>query len=202
VSGTPRAIVDASELPTVTFGVQDLGWWSTVAFMLIEGTTIVACLVCHLYLRQNFSTWPPTIPPKLGVATANTLLLLALTVPMLWAGQAARRLDLGRVRLGLTIDVVLSAVVVVLRFYEFGALNVRWDQNAYGSTAWASVGLHTSLLIMDFLETLVLTLIFYLGPVEKKHFSDTDDSAMYQVFLSLIYVPVYLLVFLLPRWTQ
>jgi cytochrome c oxidase subunit III len=202
MSGTPRAVIDASELPTVTFGIQDVSWWSTVAFMLIEGTTIVASLVCHLYLRQNVSPWPPTIPPDLGIATANTLLLLALIAPMLWAGRAARRLDLRRVRLGLTIDLVLSAVVVVLRFYEFGALNVRWDQNAYGSAAWVSVGLHTSLLIMDFLETLVLTLIFYIGPVEKKHFSDTDDSAMYQVFLSLIYVPVYLLIFLLPRFTR
>ena len=91
---------------------------------------------------------------------------------------------------------------MVLRCYEFGALNVRWDQNAYGSTAWASLGFHTSLLVMDLLETLVLTLIFYLGPVEKKHFSDTDDSAMYQVFLSLVYLPIYLLVFLLPRWTR
>ncbi len=202
MSGTPRAVIDASELPTVSFGVQDVSWWSTVAFMLIEGTTIATCLVCHIYLRQNFNPWPPTIPPKVGVATANTLLLLVIMAPMLWAGREARRLDLRRVRLGLTIAVALSAVAVVLRFYEFGALNVRWDQNAYGSTAWVSVGLHTSLLIMDFLETLVLTLIFYIGPVEKKHFSDTADSAMYQVFLSLVYLPVYLLVFLLPRWTR
>jgi heme/copper-type cytochrome/quinol oxidase subunit 3 len=202
MSGTPRAAIDASALPTVSFGTRDLGWWSTVAFMLIEGTTIAACLVCHIYLKQNFSTWPPTIPPDLGAATANTLLLLVIMVPMLWAGHAARRLDLRRVRLALTIAVALSALAVVLRCYEFGALNVRWDQNAYGSTAWASLGFHTSLLVMDLLETLVLTLIFYIGPVEKKHFSDTDDSAMYQVFLSLAYLPIYLLVFLLPRWTR
>jgi hypothetical protein len=38
--------------------------------------------------------------------------------------------------------------------------------------------------------------------VEQKHFSDTDDSSIYQVFLSLAYLPIYLLVFLLPRWTR
>jgi cytochrome c oxidase subunit I+III len=202
MSGTPRAAIDASALPTVSFGTRDLGWWSTVAFMLIEGTTIAACIVCHIYIKQNFTTWPPTIPPALGVATANTLLLLAIMAPMLWAGQAARRLDLRRVRLWLTVALALSAVAVVLRFYEFGALNVRWDQTAYGGTAWAALGFHTSLLVIDLLETLVIALIFYIGPVEKKHFSDADDSAMYQVFLSLVYLPVYLVVFLLPRWTR
>jgi cytochrome c oxidase subunit III len=202
MSGTPRAAIDASALPTVQFGSSDLGWWSTAVFMLIEGTTIAACLVCHIYLKQNFSPWPPTIPPKLGAATANTVLLLVIMAPMLLAGRAARRLDLGRARVWLTVAVALSAVAVVLRAYEFGALNVRWDQNAYGSTAWATLGFHTSLLAIDLLETLVLTLILYLGPVEKKHFSDTADSAMYQVFLSLSYLPIYLLVFLLPRWTR
>jgi cytochrome c oxidase subunit III len=202
MSATLRAAIDVSELPTVSFGTSDLSWWSTVVFMAIEGTTIAACLVCHLYLKQNFSTWPPTIAPSLGVATANMLLLLVLMAPMRLAGRAARRLDLGRVRFWLTVAVGLSAVAVVLRVYEFRALNVRWDQTAYGGSAWATLGFHTSLLVMDLLETLVLTLIFYLGPVEQKHFSDTDDSSIYQVFLSLAYLPIYLLVFLLPRWTR
>jgi heme/copper-type cytochrome/quinol oxidase subunit 3 len=186
----------------VSFGASDVSWWGTAVFMLIEGTTIAACLVCHLYLKQNFPTWPPNTPPDLGAATANTLLLLVIIAPMVWAGRAARRLDLRQVRLGLTIAVALSVVAVVLRAYEFGALNVRWDQNAYGSTAWATLGFHTSLLVIDLLETLVITLILFIGPVEKKHFSDTADAAMYQVFLSLSYLPIYLLVFLLPRWTR
>ena len=201
MSGTPRAAIDVSELPTISFGTSDLSWWSTVVFMAIEGTTIATCLVCHIYLKQNFSTWPPTIVPSIGVATANMLLLLVIMAPMRLAGRAARRLDLGRVRFWLTVAVGLSAVAVVLRVYEFRALNVRWDQTAYGSSAWATLG-RTSLLVMDLLETLILTLIFYLGPVEKKHFSDTDDSSIYQVFLSLAYLPIYLLVFLLPRWTR
>jgi cytochrome c oxidase subunit 3 len=202
MSATPRAAIDVSGLPTVSFGSSDLGWWSTVVFMAIEGTTIAVCLVCHIYLKQNFSTWPPTVPPDLGVATANTVVLLVIMAPMLLAGRAARRLDLWRVRLWLTVAIALSAVAVVLRAYEFGALNVRWDQTAYGSAAWTTLGFHTSLLVIDLLETLVLTLIFYIGPVEKRHFSDTDDSAAYQVFLSLCYLPIYLLVFLLPRWTR
>jgi len=200
VSGTPRAAIDASALPTVSFGTSDVSWWSTVAFMLIEGTTIATCLIAHIYLKQNFTSWPPARPPDLGVATANTLLLLVIMAPMLWAGRAARRLDLAQVRIALIIAVALTGVAVALRFQEFGALHVRWDTNAYGSTAWASLGFHTSLLIIDLLETTVLTLILWIGPVEKKHFSDTTDSAAYQVFLSLSYLPIYLFVFLLPRW--
>ena len=51
--------------------------------------------------------WPSTAPP--GVSTSGT------------------------VRVGMVICSVLAVGMCVVRAFEFGALHVRWDTNAYGS---------------------------------------------------------------------
>lgn len=202
VSPRPRVAIDVSRLPTTVIGAKDSTWWGTVAFMVIEGMTLAVCTVCYLYLRQNFAEWPPrpATLPDLVAPTVSVVLLLAILVPMTWADRAARRLDGGGVRVALAVAVLMTAAAVVVRWWELQALNVRWDTNAYGSAAWATLGFHSALLAVDLLETAALAAIFFVGPVEDKHFTDVTDAALYQWFLSLVYVPLYVLLFLSPRW--
>ena len=201
-SSRPRSVLDVSHLPTVTFGHRNISWWGTLGFMAVEATTLAACVASYLYLRKNFQSWPPlTTPnPDLLVPTINMLLLLVVIAPMAWVDRAAKRLDLRRVRIGLLVAAILSAATVVLRVWEFGALNTHWDMNAYGSAAWVTLGFHTTLLLIHFVETMVIAVLMFVGPIEKKHFSDVSDAALYQYFLSLVYVPLYLVLFLSPRW--
>jgi heme/copper-type cytochrome/quinol oxidase subunit 3 len=105
-----------------------------------------------------------------------------------------------RIRAALVAAVALSAVCLVLRGFEFAALNTRWDSHAYGSVVYLLLGLHTTLLGIDLIETAVLSALAFSSSLEQKHFTDIEDAALYQYFLSLSYVPVYALVFLWPRW--
>ena len=202
MSAPPRATLDVSELPEVVFGPRDTTWWGTLGFMVIESTTLAVCAASYLYLRQNAAAWPPEhVPlPSVLVPTINVLLLLATIVPMWLVGRAARRLDASGVRRWLTVAILLGALSSALRLWEFAALNVRWDRNAYGSAAWATLGFHSTLLFVDVIESLVILAIFVFGPLEEKHFTDASDAAFYQYFLSLVYVPLYVLLFLSPRW--
>jgi heme/copper-type cytochrome/quinol oxidase subunit 3 len=95
----------------------------------------------------------------------------------------------------------MSLACTVLRGFEFAALNTRWDSSAYGSVVWVLVGLHSSLLAVDLLESIVITALTFSTGFEQKHYTDVEDAALYQCFLSLSWVPIYLLVFLLPRWS-
>ena len=199
---TTRRVLDVSALPTDGFGQRGLGWWATLGFMVIEGTTLAVGMAVYLYLRQNFPGFPPprTALPSLGVPTANILLMLLSILPMVVVERASLRFDLRRIRIGLAIATLLGFVCVGLRFVEFTSLNVRWDSNAYGSAAWGVLGLHTSLLVVDALETAAFAVLAYRGPLEKKHFSDFEDAAFYQYFLSGANVLVWLLLFVSPRW--
>lgn len=196
------ASVDVRKLPETAFGLRNLPTWATIGFILIEGTTLAVALTSYLYLRRNFAEWPPppTPLPDLLIPSLNAALLLAIIVPMAIAGRAARSLDMPRMRAALVAAVLLSVVCVMLRGFEFAALNTRWDSHAYGSVVWALVGLHTTLLGIDLIETSVLTVLSFSDVFEQKHYTDIEDAALYQVFLSLAWQPIYLFVFWGPRW--
>src|SRR3954453_13548076 len=108
------ATFDVSGLPTTTFGLRNVTGWATVAFMVIEGTTLAIALFVYFYLRKNFTEWPPapTPPPSCSIAVASLWVLLAAIVPMWAAGQAAKKLALARVGRFMVIGFVVSAVAV------------------------------------------------------------------------------------------
>lgn len=196
-----RPVIDASRLSEITFGHRNITWWATAAFILIEGTTIVVLMVSYVYLRRNFSEWPPapTAVPDLLTPSINLVVLLSAIVPMALARRAAHEMDLRRVRICLVVTILLSIVAVVLRVFDFAALNVRWDAHAYGSIMWMLVGMHSTLLIVDLIETTVIAAITFSRSMERKHFIDIEEAGVYQFFLSLSWVPLYLMVFIGPR---
>jgi cytochrome c oxidase subunit I+III len=197
-----RAVLDVSDLPTVAFGTRALTTWGTMGFMLAEGMTLAVLAASYLYLRINFETWPPagTPPPSLGVPTANLLLLLVTLVPTKLFEQAGAHRDAPGVRRWMWVTIALSAVSCVLRYFELGATHTRWNENAYGSAVWVLLIVHGTLLIADFGEMLVLALIFTVGRNEEKHFVDAADNAFYTYFMVGIWVPLYVMLYLYPRW--
>ncbi|MFN2603113.1 MAG: heme-copper oxidase subunit III [Gemmatimonadaceae bacterium] len=197
-----RPVGDVSALPSAVFGSRGTLWWGTLAFMLIEGMTVAICIASYLYVRKNFPDWPPppTPLPSLLIPTIAVVVLLASIFAMTRVEKAARRLDTGGVRMGLIIMCVFAVVMVVLRVFEFRAIGTHWDSDAYGSTAWATVGFHSTLLLLETVETAVITALVLWGPLEKKHFGDIEDNAVYWYFMCLLWIPVYLIVYLGPRF--
>jgi cytochrome c oxidase subunit 3 len=195
-----RVVANVTELPSVTFGHRSLMWWGTLGFIMIEGSTLFICLVSYFYLRRNFSAWPPehVLRPALTVATVQVALMLLSNGPMYVVDRAARRLDLRTVRTGMVVCTLLAAAMCVLRAYELRDLNVRWDSNAYGSIAWATLVAHSTLLLLQTVESVVFTGFLLTRHVEHRQYSDASDNALYWYFLTLAWVPLYVMVFLTP----
>jgi heme/copper-type cytochrome/quinol oxidase subunit 3 len=199
----PRAVLDVSELPDVCFGPRDIMWWGTVGFMLIEGFTLALCAVVYVYLQQNFAAWPPpgTPRPALGIPTVQVLVMVASLPVAMWTKRSAYAFDLRRVRIGMTTASLIGAVCVGLRAAELiVSLNVKWDTNAYGSAQWLMVGSHSTLMLIELAETVGIALLFWLAPVERKHFSDVADAVDYWYFMVCTWIPLFVLSFLVPRW--
>jgi cytochrome c oxidase subunit I+III len=200
-----KSVVDVGGLPDVVFGPRDLMWWGTLGFVVIEGFTLVLCAVVFVYLTQNFTTWPPehTPLPSLGAPTIQVLVMLASLPAVWWTRNAARRYDLGRVRIGLVLATLFNAAFVGLRLVELlVSLNVKWDTNAYASAQWLILVMHGTLLAVELVEVGGMMLIFWLAPVEEKHFSDVSDMVFYWLFMTLAWMPLYVLCFWVPRWLQ
>ncbi|KDR37839.1 cytochrome c oxidase subunit 3 [Caballeronia glathei] len=194
-------VLDVRTLPTYGYGHRSLMWWSTMGLMLIEGTVFAIAVMMYFYLRTMAPSWPmATRAPELRWGTLNTVLLLASLVPNQLAKGAAEREDLQRARLWLVVCVLASVVFLVIRGFEFTTLNVSWYNNAYGSVVWLLLGLHTTHLITDTIDTAVLAVLLFMGPLEGKRFVDVSENALYWYFVVLSWLPIYAVIYWAARY--
>ena len=197
----PSATLDISHLPSVAFGSRDSLWWGVMGLILIEVTILGIGMVSYFYLRTLAPVWPPppTALPDLLLPTVNTLLLLVSVVPMYWVDRAARRKERRGVQIGLVLCVVLGLGFGVLRGFEFRAMHTQWDSHAYGSVVWTLLGLHTFDLVTEVVETILLMVVALTGPMTDHVFLDISDSAPFWYFVAAIWVPIYAVLYVVPR---
>ena len=196
-----KVVADVSSLPNHGMGSASLTWWGTLAFILIEGTGFALAVATYLYLLSVAPVWPLRAqPPDLIAGSLITVVLLASVLPNIFLSLWAERRNLRLVRLGLLLMSVLGGVPLVIRVFEFAALNVQWDTNAYGSVVWLLLGLHTSHLITDLADTLVLTALMFTRHADnKRRYGDVQDNAMYWNFVILAWLPIYGCIYWIPR---
>ena len=192
--------IDASALPSYAYSHRSLMWWGTLGLMLVEGTVFVLAVMAYFYLHSRTPIWPPSgVPPKLIWGTLNTVILLVSLWPNRIVQQAAVQQDLRRLRIALLWCLASSVLFLALRVMEFGALNVRWDTDAYGSAVWMLMGLHTVHLITDTYDTAVLATLFFTGPLEGRRYVDASENAVYWYFVVASWLPIYAVVYWAPR---
>jgi len=190
------AALDVSGMPTFAFSTRSPMWWGTMGLVAIESTVFALTIMAYFYLRSHATVWPMSrFPPDLLWGNLNTAILLASMWPNHKAKQAAERLDLHGVRLWMTVCMVFSLAFLAVRVFEFGALNTRWDSDAYGSVVWMLLGLHTTHLVTDAYDSLVLTVLMFTGPHEGKRFVDVSENAGYWYFVVLSWLPIYAVIY-------
>lgn len=196
-----RAVADLSHLPLHGLGSASVTWWGTLGFILIEGTGFALSIGIYLYLESVAPEWPlGTRAPDLWPGTAMTVLLLVSVIPNYLVARWAEQQDVRKIRLGLPIMVVFGLAPLILRFFEFPALHISWDANAYGSITWTLLGLHTTHLVTDLADTVVLAAMMYTHHGHnKRRIGDVSDNALYWNFVVIAWLPIYVCIYWIPR---
>ena len=196
-----KIAADLSSLPTSAFGPRALTWWGTLGFMSLEGMGFALAAAADLYLMVLAPKWPlNSQPPDLPPGTIVTLLLIVSTPFNLMVDRWARKKAVRQVRLGLIVMSLFGIAPLIGRGFEFAHMNVRWDSDAYGSVVWFLLGLHTTHLVTDVADTLVLTaLMFTRHGHNDRRLSDVSDNAFYWNFVILSWLPIYFLIYWMPR---
>jgi len=201
IEQVPPRELDVSGLPTVVFGHRSLIWWGTLGMMAIEGTMFAIVLASYFYLRTRVTDWPPGLmPPALLYGVLNTSVFLISIFPNQWIKKVAERGDARLTRIGLVIISSVGVVNIALRWGEFKSLNCQWDANAYASILWTILGLHTVHLLTDWVDTVVLTVLFFTGPIEGKRFMDASENADYSYFVVFTWLPIWFVLYFAPRF--
>jgi heme/copper-type cytochrome/quinol oxidase subunit 3 len=205
-----RPAIDVSSLPDSELDHRSLVWWGNVLLIAIETTMFALLVAGYFYVRPNFLEWPPPRVsgpealfdpvPALRLPTMNLLLLLLTLVPMIAADRACLRRDERTVKRMLAAFLALALACIALRFREFGALHFRWDDNAYGSIVWTTVGMHLLHLIVGVLEFLLMLVWLVARGLDDKHARDVRVTAVYWYWIVGTWVILYTILIPGPRF--
>jgi heme/copper-type cytochrome/quinol oxidase subunit 3 len=193
---------DVAALPTHAFSHRSLTWWGTIGFMVIEGMFFVLTAAAYFFLMSHEQTWAPQpwSPPDVLAGTVFTLILLLSEFPNAMIKKAAVAYDVATVRRLLPWMVAIGVLLLFVRGFEFNSLNVLWYDNAYGSVIWAFLLLHATHLATDLVDTIVLWLLMRTPHGEEpRRLVDVDENSLYWRFVWLSWLPIYLLIYWVPR---
>jgi cytochrome c oxidase subunit III len=190
---------DVSALPTYGFGSKSGPWWGAMGFIALEGMGFALAIGAYLYLMATNAQWPMDPPPDLWIGTAMTVLLVVSVIPNELTNRVARGLNLYWARIGLVVMCVIGTAALVLRGFEFAHLNSKWDVDAYASIVWFILGLHALHLATDLGDTIVLTVLMFTRHAQPRRFSDVTDNAFYWNFVVIAWLPLYFVLYWIPR---
>jgi heme/copper-type cytochrome/quinol oxidase subunit 3 len=195
-----KKVLDVSDLPEHAFGPRMTMWWGTLGFCALEGMGFLLAAFAYLYLAWLNPSWPLNAAPlPLFWSTVFTVVLVASALPNFVIKKAAVTEDLPRIQVLILVMAAVGLGLLLIRVFEFRALTVQWDENAYGSLVWLLLGLHTVHLLTDVIDTLVLAALMFTRHAKGKRFSDVEDNAFYWNFVVLSWLPLYALLYGFPR---
>jgi heme/copper-type cytochrome/quinol oxidase subunit 3 len=198
----PRFTDDLADLPTHKFGPSSLTWWGIIAFMVIEGGFFMLTFAAYFFLMGHEQGWPPEgrQAPDVLAGTMFTIVIILSEIPNTMIKKAARAGDIPAIRRLILVMTAVGAILLVIRGFEFNSLNCRWTDDAYGSIIWALLLLHTTHLITDWGDTVVLGALIYT-PVayEGRRQVDVDENSLYWRYVWLLWLPIYLMIYWVPR---
>ena len=197
-----KLLLDVSKLPSVSIGHKNVSWLGNIFYMVIEGTMFVLVIASYFYLRSRSVDWPPPpqVPPALTFGIANAVVLALSLVPARWIQKRAALTDRTGVRSGLFILAIIALTSIAVRWFEFGSLHCRWTDNAYASTVWVLLGVHTGHLITEFIETSIIGLIACTPKMQGNRFADADTNSVYWYFVVATALLCDLIIYVTPRF--
>lgn len=195
-----HVVDDLSGLDKHGFGHRLPTFWGTLGFMSLEGMGFVLAAGTFLYLGWHTPTWAQGAPPQeLFWPTLFTVLLLVSLIPNHVLTKRTQAQDNRTLKPLLVLMCLIGLLAVAIRLYEFTQLNIGWYTNAYGSLIWVLLGLHTTHLVTDLADTIVLTVMFFTKHCPTRRFSDADENGMYWNFVVIAWLPLYVLLYWVPR---
>jgi heme/copper-type cytochrome/quinol oxidase subunit 3 len=202
--------LDVSALPECALDHRSTIWWGNTWLLVIETTMFALLVASYLYVRLNFPAWPPPLTTR-SVPVANPVPLLTLPtivlgvlivslIPAYIADRVALAMKERTVRLMFAALVALGVLAAILRFREFPSLQFSWNDNAYASICWTIVAMHLLHIIVATAENTAMLLWALTHSLDRKHARDVRVSAAYWYWVVGIWILLYLLIYLGPRF--
>jgi cytochrome c oxidase subunit III len=175
-------------------------WWGIAGLITIEIVVFGTFISSYFYYKATTTDWPPEPPPDLLLPLLNTLVLVGSSAAIFIADRGIAKGSQQRLRWGLVASTVLAVVFLVLKYLEFDQKEYRWDSHSYGSIVWTMLSLHALHVFSVMLKSAVMTVLAFKGYFTRHSYIGVQVNGLYWHFVVLIWVPIFITVYLSPRW--
>lgn len=179
---------------------RTVGWWGMVMFVTTEATVFAVLLSSYFYVRFQNPTWPPPgiEEPKLLRPLIMTAVLLPSSLPVMWAERGIRKGQRWRLRLGLTMTLVLGGAFLTLQGMEYSEklqkFTLRTD--VYGSFFYTITGFHGLHVTIGLIMVAWLLAASLRGSFGYRRHERVRLTAIYWHFVDLVWVFILFTIYL------
>lgn len=193
--------IDASKLNRLAPRTHPL-WWGVAGAVVIELVVVANLLASYFYLAAANEAWPPegTDPPELVWASLVVIALLVSAGTMWWAGRGSDAGNRTQLAIGVTASCLLAVLALGFRALQMATFDLRWDAHAYGSILWVIAGFHFTHVVSAILGTAVVAVLAWRGYFTPQRQLAVVVDTLYWYFVAGVSVPIYLVLFWVPRW--
>jgi heme/copper-type cytochrome/quinol oxidase subunit 3 len=195
-AGLPRAPahVDRGRAP---------GWWGMVFLIITEALFFSLLLTSYFFLRfASGPEWPPgeIENPKLFLVLIMTPILLLSSGPIHWGELGIRKGNVGRLRLGLLLTMLMGTTFLVLQGFEYAETLREFTArtNVYGTLFFTITGFHGIHVFVGLLLLGWLQFYAWRGRFTAESHLPVQVITMYWHFVDVVWVFILVSLYLSP----
>jgi len=164
-----------------------------VVLVMTEAMIFAGLLSAYFFTRSVSPRWPQggIRPPELGAIVPFTVVLLASSVPIVWAEAGIERGRVSRLRAGMAASWVMGAAFLANQVVEYHALGFGIRDNAYASLFYGITGLHGIHVAVGLAMSLVVQAKAWLGRLSARRHLTFQVFAIYWHFVDGVWVFVF-----------
>jgi heme/copper-type cytochrome/quinol oxidase subunit 3 len=174
-----------------------------IAFIATEAALFAALFLSYWYLSRGRLSWPPPPlePPKLGLASLMTLLLLSSSAALQWAGAGIRAGNLPRLRLGLVLTVLLGGSFLVTQVFEYRDYlkHVQPKSGAYGSIFYLITSVHGAHVLVGVLMLCYVGLQARAALFTAQRHQAVRLVSWYWHFVDVVWIGIFAMLYIRPH---
>ncbi|WP_175925501.1 cytochrome c oxidase subunit I [Burkholderia cepacia] len=199
--GAPAACIEP--LPVGSQGERAGGWWGVLTLIVTEAGLFGYLLFCYFYLQsQSSAPWPPEGMPKIGLAAANTVLLLSSSVFVWLAERALRAGSRPRAVAMLVVALVLGTAFALVQLHEWRGHPYGPTAHLYGSLYFTITGFHLAHVVAGLAILALLAGWTAAGFFGRERRVALTVGGLYWHFVDFVWLFIFTALYVSPHWLR
>ena len=172
-------------------------------FLASECLLFGGLITAYVLYRGQSTTGPyPQDVFDIGYTSVSSFVLLASSLTMVLAHNAALARDFARMRLWLLGTAMLGLTFVGGQVFEFTTFyheGLTLSRNLFGSTFFTLTGFHGTHVAIGVFWLLALAAHSFRGRLHREHSLLLEIAGLYWHFVDIVWILIFTLVYLIPE---